>query len=232
MATTAGVRDGSEVVDVGAGYGGTARHLAAHFGARVTGLTISRAQHPFAQDAHTQRAGSATGVRILLQDWLANTLPDTSADAVIAIESTEHMADLPRAVAEMRRVLRPGGRVVVCAWLSADSPTAWQRRWLLDPIARDGRLVTLASTAEYRRVLQGAGFVDVSHENLTAAVARTWTVCLRRLARRAASDRRYLRYVLDRANGERVFLPAMLRIIAAYATGAMRYGMFVARVPS
>jgi tocopherol O-methyltransferase len=227
VAATAGVRGGSEVVDVGAGYGSTARHLAARFGARVTGLTISRAQHAFAE-----RAREPAGVRILLQDWLANTLPAASADAVIAIESTEHMADLPRALDEMHRVLRPGGRVVVCAWLSGDAPSAWQRRWLLDLIVRDGRLASLMSAAEYGRLLQRAGFVAVGCEDLTSAVARTWSVCLRRLVHRAALDRRYLRYLLDRANGERAFLAAMARIAAAYASGAMRYAMFAGQRPT
>ena len=200
------------------------RHLAARYGARVIGLTVSAAQH-----AYASRRGESRDARVDLGDWLANGLPAASADAVIAIESTEHMADLPLALAEMRRVLRPGGRIGVCVWLAADAVASWHRRVLLDPIAREGRLVTLTTVDRSAALLRRAGFEAIRFEDLTASVRRTWTVCLRRLARRAATDPRYLRYAFGRGNGERVFVGAMLRILTAYATGAMRYGLFTAR---
>lgn len=185
-----------------------------------------------AQHAYAQQIDGAGAARILLQDWLANSLQPESADVVVAIESTEHMANLPYALAEMWRVLRPGGRVAICAWLAAECPAGEHRRWMLEPIIREGRLLTLTSASTYARQMQNAGFLDVACEDLTAAVARTWTVCLRRLAARFVSDARYLRFALDRRRSERIFLATMLRIAAAYATGAMRYGIFVGRRPA
>ena len=214
---------GDEVVDVGAGYGATARYLAARYGTRVTGYTVSPMQYAFA----TQHA--APGVSILLRDWHANERPDHSADAILAIESTEHMADLPLALAEMRRVLNPGGKVAICAWLSGEDVPRWQQRWLLEPIVQTGRLVTLATPSEYCRLLESAGFVDVTFEDLSAKVARTWTVCLQRLAWKLVSDSQYLRYLVRATNQERDFLAAMLLIRLAYACGAMRYGLFVSQ---
>ena len=223
VAGALGLRAGMEVVDVGAGYGGTARFLATRYGVRVTGCTVSAAQHDYAT------RHDIPGVRMLLQDWHTNGLPDRSADAVIAIESTEHMADLPFALAEMRRVLRPDGRVAICAWLAGEHAAGWQRRWLLDPIVAEGRLVTLATPSHYSRLLETAGFAGVTFEDLSAGVARTWTVCMRRVAWKLVSDSRYTRYVVNSRSEERGFLAAMLRIRAAYACGAMRYGMFVGR---
>jgi tocopherol O-methyltransferase len=223
VASALRVGAGDEVVDVGAGYGGTARYLAARYGVRVTGYTVSAAQQAFAQ------RNAVPGVEILLRDWHANERPDCSADAVLAIESTEHLADLPLALAEMRRVLKPGGRVAICAWLAAQEVPRWQRRALLEPIVREGRLATLATPSEYRRLLEAAGFAGVTFEDLSGAVARTWTVCLERLAWKLVSDARYSRYLLGSTSAERGFLGAMLRIRVAYACGAMRYGVFVAR---
>ena len=225
VAAALGISAGDVVVDVGAGYGGTARYLAARYGVRVTGYTVSGAQHAFAE------RHPVSGVRMVLEDWHANGQPDTSADAVLAIESTEHMADLPFALAEMRRVLRPGGRVAICAWLARERAPRWQERTLLAPIIRAGRLVTLATPSEYRRLLDAAGFEAVTFEDLSAAVARTWTVCLRRVAWKFVSDARYLRYMLRSTSEERGFLATMFRIRAAYACGAMRYGLFVGQRP-
>lgn len=237
VADALGLRAGQSVIDVGAGYGGTARQLASSRGVRVTGLTVSAAQHAHATGATGARGATAAGdsadgnPRILLRDWLANGLPSACADAVLAIESTEHMADLPLALAEMRRVLRPGGRAAVCAWLAGDRVSPWQRRFLLEPICRDGRLVTIATAGDYGRALAGAGFEQVVFEDLTAGVRRTWPVCLRRIAGRLSSDGSYWRYLAAARNGERVFLGAIPRILLAYATGAMRYGLFVATAP-
>jgi len=225
VAAALGISAGDVVVDVGAGYGGTARYLATRYGVRVTGYTVSAAQHAFAE------RHPVSSVRVVLQDWHANAEPDTSADGVLAIESTEHMADLPFALAEMRRVLKPGGRVGIYAWLAGERAARWQQHLLLEPIVRDGRLVTLARPSEYPRLLEQAGFADVTFEDLSAAVARTWTVCLRRLAWKFVSDARYLRYMLCSTSEERGFLATMFRIMAAYACGAMRYGLFVGLRP-
>jgi tocopherol O-methyltransferase len=228
VADAVALRPGEQVIDVGAGYGGTGRRLAARFGARVTGLTLSAAQHAYAEGVSAD-TGEA---HVLLGDWLANDMPSHSADVVIAIESTEHMADLPRALAEMRRVLRPGGRVAVCAWLTGEAPAPWQRRWLLEPLMRDGHLVTLNSATAFAGLLEDGGFDEISVEDLSAAVARTWTVSLQRVLARLLSDARYVRYLTRRESTEKRFLTAMFRIAAAYATGTMRYGLFVGRRPA
>lgn len=212
---------GMRAVDVGCGYGGTARLLARDGGADVTAFTVSRAQYAHAVTMDPL----AHNPSYVLRDWLDNRLPRASQDGVIAIESTEHMADKAHCLGEMGRVLRPGGRVVLCAWLAADRPTARQVTRLLEPIVREGRLRGLGSEAEYRRMLDDAGIAVEGVEDLTARVARTWTVCLRRLARGLVREASYRRFLLDARHEDRVFVRTMLRIRRAYRTGAMRYVM-------
>src|SRR5688500_13200612 len=66
VAGEAGVRPACDAVDIGCGYGATARYLAAKYGARVTGLTITPAQYKFAV-----AATPGDNPRYLLRDWLA-----------------------------------------------------------------------------------------------------------------------------------------------------------------
>lgn len=226
VARRAGIEAGSRVCDVGCGYGAPARHMAAR-GAHVTGLTLSRAQHRFAAGA----AGPGPPPRYLLRDWLDNGLPDRAFDVVMAIESLAHMADKPRALAEMLRVLRPGGRLVACLWLAGPTPRPWQVRLLLTPICEEGRLTGLPDAGEYRRWAADAGFGEVALEEIGARVARTWTVCAGRVAR-ATLRPRSLRYLLDRRNTERRFALSVVRLVAAYRTGAMSYGILTARRPT
>jgi ubiquinone/menaquinone biosynthesis C-methylase UbiE len=59
--------------------------------------------------------------------------PDASFDSVVSLEAAQHFRSLPRFFREARRVLRPGGRLVVCTFfatrrsaipsLRADIPT-------------------------------------------------------------------------------------------------------------
>lgn len=222
------LRAGQRVVDIGAGYGAPARHLAARYGARVTALTLSPAQFAYARG----HAAAPGGPRYALGDWLANCLPGESFDAALAIESTEHMADKPGALREARRVLRPGGRLVVCAWIARAGAARWEVRHLLEPICREGRLAGMGTEADYRALFDGAGLELAGVEDLTPQVKGTWPRCARALAARLARDARYRRFVASAASRNSVFTLTLLRIWAAYETGAMRYLLFSARRPA
>lgn len=95
-------RDGSVLVDVGCGAGLLAPHVAGK-GYRHIGVDLSRS-------ALVQAAGH--GVEVLQGDATALPLPDGCADVVSAGELFEHVPDLPAAVREACRLLRPGGLLV------------------------------------------------------------------------------------------------------------------------
>jgi SAM-dependent methyltransferase len=91
----------AEVLDLAAGTGKLTRLLVQHF-ARVVAVEPDDALRALISGAET-RAGTAEEI----------PLPDASVDGVFCAEAF-HWFDAPRAVAEIARVLRPGGSVVVC----------------------------------------------------------------------------------------------------------------------
>jgi tocopherol O-methyltransferase len=228
VAACAHIQPGDVVCDIGSGYGGTARLLASVYGAQVTGLTLSLAQALY---AHAQPAPAKVTPVYLQADWLANPLPDQHFDAVIAIESTEHMADLRRCFTEAWRVLRPGGRMVVCAWLARPAATDNEVRYLLEPICREGRLAGMGTAEEYQALMQSVGFHIEQVQDVSAQVQRTWTVSMQRLLVALGSDLQTWRYLLDAHRRERIFAWTVLRLWLAYRVGAMRYGIFTAQRP-
>jgi len=217
------LKPGDAVCDVGCGYGGTSRILA-DMGAEVTGLTLSAAQLAYAESAHPR-----ANPRLMRQDWLENSFPDASFDGVLSIESSEHMVDKPKFFAEVARTLKPGGRFANCVWLSSEKPSPAAINHLLEPICREGRLPSMGSESEYRAMMAQAGLEVVGFEDWTAQVWRTWWLCLTRAAKGIVTDRTYRSFLLDGRNSDRSFAITLLRILWAYRSGAMRYGLFAAR---
>jgi cyclopropane fatty-acyl-phospholipid synthase-like methyltransferase len=224
VAEHAAIRPGDCVCDLGCGYGAAALALNRDHGATVTGITISAKQYAYA----TQAASGYTNVNFMLGDALLNGLPTETFDAVITIEGTEHIETKTKLFREARRILRAGGRFVVTAWLARERPATWEIKYLLEPICTEGRLPNLASTNEFRRMLEDAGFRQVEHLDLTRAVKKTWTFCALRLIKRFLRDPALRRRLCDPHFTNRVFAKTVFRIRLAYAIGAMRYGLFSA----
>lgn len=224
VAEQAQISPGAKVCDVGCGYGATARLLAKKWGAQVTGLTISQNQLNYAKE----QTADPENPHFLLTDFLENTLPDNSFDVVISIESSEHMPDKEKFFSESLRLLRPGGRFVTCAWLSANQTRPWEEKLFLEPICREGRLPSLGSEIEYRQMMEKAGFHNIQYEELSDAVKKTWAICIKRTLKSFFTDSNLRKFILSEASHDRIFAKTLFRLWAGYFFKSMRYGIFSA----
>ncbi len=117
-----GELEGKRVLDAGCGKGRFARVLGdRNPGAEIWGLDLAHSMLKFAPSCMRACAGSLT------------ELPFASGafDAAYATESLEHAVDIERAVAELCRVVAPGGRIVVIdknadQWGRLETPD-WER---------------------------------------------------------------------------------------------------------
>ena len=228
VAREGAIKTGTRVCDVGCGYGATARMLAHDYGAQVTALTISPAQNQFA----LAKDPGARNPHYLLCDWLKNDLPSESFDVVIAIESSEHMPDKPAFFAEAFRVLRPGGRCVVNAWLAKEGASGLEDRFILEPVCREGRMPSMGTATDYQRFFEAAGFEFEAFQDITRRVKRTWPICAYRFFIGLCRNPAYARFLFNQHSHNRIFALTMLRIWLAYNTGSMRYGVFTANKPA
>jgi tocopherol O-methyltransferase len=171
VAKQAEIATGERVLDIGSGYGATARLLARELGARVTAITISRAQYYYAKNRDR-----TTNPKYLLGDWLTTELLPESFDAGVAIESSEHMPDTKEFFQRALAILAPGGRLVVCSWLAKEGVNWWQTRWLLEPICREGRIPHLLCAPELIAKAEAAGLKAGEWQDLTDQVWRTWPI--------------------------------------------------------
>lgn len=165
----------ADVLDLGCGTGFLA-FLMAELGHRVTGYDLADGM---LEQARAKTAGVAGAPRFETGDAVAPPVEDESVDAIASRHVLWTLVDPPRAFANWRRALRPGGRVVAINGLWKDTNIARARRegaaacpYGAAALERHQRYYTpevearlplmhAESEADFVTALQEAGFVDV-----------------------------------------------------------------------
>lgn len=142
----------AHVLDVGCGGGANIAALLARCpeGA-VDGLDYS----PESVAASKRKNAAALGRRCTVLQGDVGRIPfaDESYDAVTAFETVYFWPDLPRAFAEIWRVMRPGGRFLLVCEMGDPSDTTWSG--LIDGL-------TIYSGEDMKGRLEAAGFTNVT----------------------------------------------------------------------
>lgn len=164
----AGIRPTDHVVDAGCGVGGTALYLARKHGCAVTGVNINRKQLAIAIGKASE-AGVGDRVRFEYADC-SQHLPfsDDSVDAVVNIESAFHYSDRATFLREVRRILRPGGRIVASDGLAREGLTPAEYEEHLGPVCEVWAWTRLESRSTYSRRLAEAGLECIEFEALAS----------------------------------------------------------------
>jgi MPBQ/MSBQ methyltransferase len=100
------------VIDVGSGIGGPSRYLAATYGCRVSGVDLTQAFVTTAAGL-TELVGLSDRVDFRQGSALALPFADASFDLAWSQNVAMNIEDRPRYYSEMRRVLKPGGRLAI-----------------------------------------------------------------------------------------------------------------------
>jgi arsenite methyltransferase len=130
------LRPGERVLDVGSGPGLLAAEMAQVVGlaGHVIGIDVSDAMLALGQ-RRCANIGGTGRLSFVKADATALPFRDAAFDAAVSIQVYEYVANLPHALAELYRVLRPGGRALVL-------DTDWDSIvWHADDPERMGRLL-------------------------------------------------------------------------------------------
>lgn len=176
-----GLGASSTVLDAGCGTGDFTRAVASSGGVPI-GLDISAKML-----AHARTGGSA----LVLGDAASIPLRTSSVDGAVSGFALRNFADLPGALGEIGRVVRPGGRI---ALLEVSEPKskllrAGYRVWFKRAVPFIGKVLSdpaayrylpesvayLPEPDELRRLVENAGFVDVRRILLSGGVVQVLT---------------------------------------------------------
>jgi ubiquinone/menaquinone biosynthesis C-methylase UbiE len=139
------------VVDVGCGSGYSLPKLAQRFAPRdLVGIDIDpQMLHTAAREA--LRAG--VPARLLEASSSRIPLPDNHADLLFCHQTFHHLVDQDAAIAEFRRVLKPGGVLLL-----AESTRRYIHSWIIRLLFRHPMEVQ-KTAPEYLALVRAAGFV-------------------------------------------------------------------------
>jgi len=167
LARWANLTDRARVLDVGCGLGGPSRYLAATCGCEIIGLDLTP-EYVKAATMFADQLGLAQQVSYRQGDALALPFEAESFDVAWSQHAAMNIVDKVALYAEMFRILRPSGKVVlydVCRGPGAGPrfPVPW---------ASDPAISFLIRPIELRDVLEATGFrISYFHDATREAVA-------------------------------------------------------------
>lgn len=163
LAKRVGIESNLTVLDAGSGLGGPSRYLAETFGCDVTGVDLAPGFVRVAE-ALAERAGLADKVRYQVGSITELPFEDGRFDLVWTQHVVMNIADRDGLHAELRRVLKPGGRL---AFYDPYAPDERQPPHYPVPWAETDETTTLLTAAETLASLDRAGLRTVAWEDVS-----------------------------------------------------------------
>jgi arsenite methyltransferase len=148
------IPQGGVVLDVGCGPASVTASLARATGPGGVALGVDRSE---AMLARAVRAGTGPQIGFLRADAQRLPLRDAAVDAVVSMAVLQLIPDPVAALAEMARVLRPGGRLAVLVPTAGRAARLWRRMPNLG--------VNVFGDDELGDILEDHGFVSVRTKN-------------------------------------------------------------------
>ncbi|KAF4981801.1 hypothetical protein FZEAL_2474 [Fusarium zealandicum] len=245
---TSNLPSNSTVLDVGCGIGGTSRHLASKHGCTVTGITISPKQveianrlakavvedgtdKPVAVDQHGKGFMQLGDGSVQFLELDAEKMGDFfseqqgSFDAVWISEALSHFPNKALFFENAKRVLKPGGKLILADWFKAEDLDETVFINDIKPIEDGMLLPPLCTQQDYVNHAKQAGLQVFSEPNdISKEVRKTWDVTWS-----LVQNPSLWAFAFTQGRDGIAFLQSFRAMRRGYANGTFRYAVMAFR---
>ncbi len=157
-----GLSSSHSVIDIGAGYGGSARQVAKAFGCKVTCINISEVENERNREFNKEQKLDHL---ITVEDASFENIPaeDSIFDFAWSQDAILHSGNRVKVIEEVSRVLKPGGEFVFTDPMQSDDADIS----MLQPVLERIHLDTMGSFSFYIETAKKFGFEIIEIEDLT-----------------------------------------------------------------
>lgn len=159
-----------EVLDFGSGLGGVDLYLTAKYNTSITG--VDRVKHLVdksnSRATNTNLKGKVSFLHVDLDNSLT-VFEDNSFDIIFSKESVLHVENKEQLFKAAKRILKPGGLLVILDWLRPAGQLGPNIRKMMELDELDFEMLT---TRSYHNILESAGFQDIQILNKNSLYAK------------------------------------------------------------
>lgn len=163
----------SWIIDLGSGYGGSARYLANRFDCRVVALNLSEVENERARSLN-KKSGLEDLIEIIEGNFEQLPFEDESFDIVWSQDSFLHSPLREQVISEASRVLSSSGELIFTDPMKADNCP----EGVLQPILDRIHLENMASPDFYRQVAGENGLKELAFDENTEHLKKHYTAVL------------------------------------------------------
>ena len=217
---------GTQLLDVGCGIGGSSRILAHKYGFDVTGITISPQQVERAKEL----TPADVSAHFKVDDAMSMSFSDSTFDVVWCIEAGPHMPNKAMFAHELMRILKPDGILVVADWNQRDDRVKSLNFWekpVMKQLLEQWSHPKFASIEEFAELLEATGLVqgkvvtaDWTRETLPSWLDSIW--------QGIAKPQGLIKFGPSGLVKSLREVPTLLLMRLAFGTRLCRFGMFKA----
>ena len=167
---------GSTVIDAGTGFGRVAETLAKEFNLKIIGLDLIP-ERLLETKEYAEKHGVSKEVLPMNATYCDLPVDSSSVGGVYTMETLVHADRLKRALSEFRRVLKPGGRLVLFEYSVPDeSSLGLVRKVITDNMVKRTGMASIKDFTHgiFPDLLETAGFENIEVEDISKNVWPTW----------------------------------------------------------
>jgi sarcosine/dimethylglycine N-methyltransferase len=173
------INSDTTVIDLGSGYGGSARFLAKKYGCHVVALNLSEIENDRARRLNREH-GLEEHIDVVDGNFEELDYDDEMFDIVWSQDAFLHSPAREQVVREVSRILKPGGDFIFTDPMQSENcPDD-----VLQPIFNRIHLESMASPAFYRDIASRNGLIEVSYDELTEHLKRHYSAILEETEKR------------------------------------------------